>query len=233
MFLTQWAQVGQETSLCCRVNEWPLLDCFTSCHDNRGTWGCSQRVTLILFPWWQCKRYVNWLQSFLDRSENVHLVNNCCVQSKTVLHSQVWSGHRWVITVWTYSALRPNQGSLCQRRYNLCQQACWPLSRYFTEPLGIFMSSLDNTETPPNNPLKYHSVIHWTPGIWSIMTGYLTRSEQLLKSCLVVYSLRNGKTPPHNNIGSSLALILERCVRAGERNVKRPSFAEAYACPQE
>lgn len=102
-------------------------------------------------------------------------------------------------------------------------KACWPLSRYFTEPLGIFMSSLNNTENPPNNPLKYHSVIHWTPGKWSIMTGYLTRSEKLLKSCLVVYSLRNGKTPsqrpPHNNIGSSLALILERCVRAGVREM--------------
>lgn len=77
----------------------------------------------------------------------MHLINNCCVQSKPCCSLKwVQMGH---YILYIFIQLRgQNRGSLCQCRYNLCQQAYWPLSRYFTGPLGIFMSSLNNTETP-------------------------------------------------------------------------------------
>lgn len=102
------------------------------------TCGCSQRVTLILFPWWQCKRYVKRTCTLLTTV--VFSQKQCC--------SLKWTQVGHYISYIFIQLRGQNRGSLCQRWYNLCQQACWPLSRYFTGPLGIFMSSLNNTKTP-------------------------------------------------------------------------------------
>lgn len=135
-FLLIKLKLDKKTSCCCIANEWPLLQCL-----NRVPGVTHEDLHSFCFL---CNL---WMEEYAF-SENVHISDlknqYYSMKFKVRTGGSLQSKH-------IHSAPRPNWGSLCQRSYNLCQQACWPLSRYFTGPLGIFMSLLNNGENLPTS----------------------------------------------------------------------------------